>query len=80
MAQRGWGRRFLTCALAMVIGNAVIYLFGLPWLAAFVGPARAIPLGLLPFIPGDIIKLLLAAALLPVGWWGLKRWGLTEIP
>mgnify|MGYP000221124845 CR=1 FL=1 len=60
----------------MAIGNAVIYLFGLPWLAAFVGLDRVIHLGLLPFIPGDVVKLLLAAALLPGGWRLLALFGL----
>lgn len=74
LAQRGWDRRFITCALAMAIGNAVIYLFGLPWLVAFVGPVRTVPSGLFPFIPGDVIKILFAAALLPLGWRILARW------
>ena len=30
LAQRGWDRRPRTCALALAIGNLVIYLFGLP--------------------------------------------------
>jgi biotin transport system substrate-specific component len=68
LAERGWDRRFGTTALAMLAGNAVFYLFGLPWLARFVGPAQALPMGLFPFLPGDAIKLLLAAALLPAAW------------
>ncbi|MCS7252394.1 MAG: biotin transporter BioY, partial [Thermoflexus sp.] len=58
---------------AMLAGNAVIYLFGLPWLAlflgGFLGPKGAIALGLLPFIPGDLLKLALATLLLPSTWW-----------
>jgi biotin transport system substrate-specific component len=68
LVERGWDRRVATTALAMLAGNAVIYLFGLAWLAYFVGPAQAAPLGLYPFIIGDILKLGLAAALLPSGW------------
>lgn len=37
----------------MPVGEAVIYLLALPWLALHLGPARAVPLGPLPFIPGD---------------------------
>ncbi|MCS7251828.1 MAG: biotin transporter BioY, partial [Thermoflexus sp.] len=37
LAERGWDRRPLSTALAMLAGNAVIYLFGLPWLALFLG-------------------------------------------
>ena len=68
LAERGWDRRFGTTALAMLAGNAIFYLFGLPWLARFVGPAQTLPMGLYPFLPGDAIKLLLAAALLPAAW------------
>ncbi|MDW8185453.1 MAG: biotin transporter BioY [Anaerolineae bacterium] len=73
LAERGWDRRPLSTALAMLAGNAVIYLFGLPWLAlflgGFLGPKGAIALGLLPFIPGDLLKLALATLLLPSTWW-----------
>jgi biotin transport system substrate-specific component len=37
-------------------------------LAVLLGPERAITGGLLPFLPGDLLKLLLAMALLPTGW------------
>lgn len=68
LAERGWDRRFGPAVLAMLAGELVIYLIGLPWLARFVGPAQAVPLGLLPFLPGDTLKLLLAAAVLPSAW------------
>ncbi|HIQ00109.1 TPA: biotin transporter BioY [Candidatus Bipolaricaulota bacterium] len=73
LAQRGWDRKVWTTAVAMGVGNALIYAFGLPWLARFVGPERALPLGLAPFIPGDLVKLALAALALPAGWRFL-RW------
>jgi biotin transport system substrate-specific component len=69
LAERGWDRRYSTAFAAMLAGNAIIYLFGLPWLAVFVGAERALALGLVPFIPGDVAKLLVATALLP---WGRK--------
>ena len=68
LAERGWDRGILTAALAMLVGQAVIYAGGLSWLAQYVGPERAVPLGLLPFIPGDLLKLVIAALALPVGW------------
>jgi biotin transport system substrate-specific component len=68
LAARGWDRRFWRAAAAMLVGEVVIYLVGLPWLGAYVGMERAVPLGLLPFVPGDALKLLLAAALLPAAW------------
>ncbi|WP_376788780.1 biotin transporter BioY [Thermoflexus sp.] len=76
LAERGWDRRPLSTALAMLAGNVVIYLFGLPWLAmflgGFLGPKGALVLGLLPFIPGDLLKLFLATLLLP-SVWGVVR-------
>jgi biotin transporter BioY len=73
LAERGWDRRLGTCVLAMLAGEIAIYLVGLPWLAAFMGADRVLPLGLLPFVPGDAIKLLLASASLPVAWRFLGR-------
>lgn len=75
LAERGWDRRAGTALLAMLLGNGVIYAFGLPWLAVFVGMGRALPLGLYPFVAGDLVKLALAALLLPSGWRAL---GLKE--
>ena len=68
LAERGWDRTPWFTAAAMILGNLVIYLFGVIRLAAFVGADQAIPLGVLPFIPGDLIKIALASALLPAGW------------
>lgn len=68
LAERGWDRRPWSAAAAMAVGEALIYAGGLPWLALYVGAERALPLGLLPFVPGDLVKLALAAAALPAGW------------
>ena len=66
LAERGWDRRFGTTVLALLAGTATIYLFGAGWLGLQIGFGRAIALGVLPFIPGDLIKLALAASLLPL--------------
>ena len=68
LAQRGWDRRLGTTILAMTIGTAAIYLFGLLWLALFVGGERVLAEGLYPFLPGAVLKIVAAALLLPLGW------------
>ncbi len=68
LAEHGWDRHTVTAALAMVIGNAVIYACGVTWLSTYLGVEGAISAGLTPFIAGDVVKIALAAALLPAGW------------
>ncbi len=63
LADRGWDRHPGATFLALLLGNATIYLFGLPWLAVFVGPQAVFQAGLFPFIPGDLLKLFCAMAL-----------------
>lgn len=72
LAEKGWDRNVFTTALAMAAGSAAIYLFGAMWLSVFVG-GKAFSLGVVPFIPGDIVKIALAAALLPAGWKLLRK-------
>ncbi len=68
LASRGWDRRPLTMLLAMALGSVVIYTLGAGWLAHFVGASHALALGVAPYLPGDVLKALLAAGLLPLGW------------
>lgn len=75
LCEVGWDRKLHTAALAMLVGNVVIYLFGLPWLAHFVGIEKVLVAGLLPFVPGDLFKLILAASALPSGWQILEQIG-----
>jgi len=72
LAERGWDRRVWTTFLAMLFGNIGIYMSGLLWLFRFVGIEKLLPLGFYPFIPGDVLKLTMAAILLPTGWRLLK--------
>src|SRR5207253_98989 len=66
-AEHGWDRRFFTATAAMLIGSIVIIVCGCAWFALLTrtGVAAALRLTVVPFIPGDIIKILLAAAVLP---------------
>lgn len=71
LSERGWDRRVWSTALAMVLGMLVIYACGLAGLTRFVEGSKLLATGLLPFIPGDLVKVAIAAALLP------SVWGLT---
>jgi biotin transport system substrate-specific component len=69
LAEKGWDRRFSTTILAMLLGNATIYTVGLLWLVILTGMSRAVLMaGLYPFVVGDILKTMVAAAVLPGGW------------
>jgi biotin transport system substrate-specific component len=72
LAERGWGRPLLRLVLLMAIGHAVIFAFGLAWMAVLFGPAKAWVLGFVPFVLATILKTLLAAALVHAAW-GLVR-------
>ena len=75
LAELGWDRRFGGALAAMVIGEAVIFAFGVGWLkvALDVPLATALDYGLWPFLLGDALKIVLAAAVLPFGWWVVNR-------
>ena len=74
LAERGWDRNVVTTALAMLIGNVVMYIPGLLWLGTLFGWDKPIlAWGLTPFLLGDLLKLVLAAALLPLAWKLVRR-------
>lgn len=69
LGERGWDRKALTTAAAMVIGNLAIYACGLAWLGSSLGYGETLlQAGLLPFVPGDLFKIVLAAFMLPGAW------------
>ena len=68
LAQRGWDRKVWLTLFASIVGLICIFIFGLAWLALFVGADKVIALGLMPFIPGAIYKLALLSLTVPAGW------------
>jgi biotin transport system substrate-specific component len=70
LAERGLDRSFLTSIFAMLPGTVIIYALGVSWLAILlhIGLDKAFVLGMWPFIPGDLIKIVVAALLLPTAW------------
>ncbi len=71
LAERGFDRRYLTSVVAMGAGLAIIFACGVAWMAfgaPHVGLSTAIRTGLVPFIPADVLKIFLAATVLPAAW------------
>ena len=69
LAERGWDRSPLKTALAMVLGNVLIYVTGLLWLGTIVGWDKPVlAWGLTPFLAGDAVKIGAAAVLMPLVW------------
>jgi len=64
LSAQGWARGWWRCALTLTAGHAVLFAFGILWLAGLLGFERAIAAGLLPFIPGTVFKVALGVALL----------------
>ena len=74
-AEHGWDKRYPTAVAAMAIGSAIILLGGWVWYSILTNtsPLVSFQLAVLRFLPGDVIKIALAAAVLPTGWALLKR-------
>lgn len=75
LAERGWDRRLSSSIGAMLTGNVIVYLVGVPWLAVVLDTnlEKTLEYGLYPFVPGDIFKLYLAAGILPATWRLVER-------
>lgn len=73
LTERGWDKKHVTAAAAMLIGSTVILFSGWAWLARLIGAGEAFTVGVAPFIIGDFLKIALAAAVLPAGWKLLDR-------
>ena len=74
-AEYGWDKRYPTAVAAMAIGSSIILVVGMSWYALLTNTplVAAFKLAVLPFLPGDVIKIALAAAVLPTGWALLKK-------
>lgn len=75
LAERGWDRQVLLAAVAMLIGNVLLYVPGLIQLKLVTGGewAQVWAWGAGPFLLGDAVKLAIAALSLPAAWGLLKK-------
>jgi biotin transport system substrate-specific component len=72
-AEHGWDKRFWSAAAAMAVGSILILMSGWAVLSQFMTPRAAFFAGVTPFIAGDVVKIMLAAAVLPLGWKFFKK-------
>lgn len=77
LGERGWDRSMPLTFVAMFAGTSVIFVLGVAWLAVFLGSFEAaLTNGFTPFIVGALVKIALAAAVLPMVWMlALRRRG-----
>ncbi len=76
LAEQGWDRSAMGTALAMLIGNAIIYVPGVLYLGVLFGWDKPIvEWGFTPFILGDFVKLALAVTVMPLAWKALGKSG-----
>jgi biotin transport system substrate-specific component len=70
LSERRLDRTPWTALPLFIVGSAIVYAIGVPWLAisADMSIGKAIADGFVPFIPGDIVKAVAAGALLPAAW------------
>lgn len=71
LAQRGWDRRIPTALAMFCFGNIVIYAIGASWLNIYkdtFGQISVMWAGVYPFLPGDALKIVIAALVLPGAW------------
>ncbi|MDX8436135.1 biotin transporter BioY [Mesorhizobium abyssinicae] len=67
-ADRGWDRHPVKLFNAMLVGEVVMMAMGFAWLAMLIGAEKSWQFGVVPFIVGDLIKVALAASLVPAVW------------
>jgi biotin transport system substrate-specific component len=67
LAENGFDRSLWKVFTAMFLGDIILLSFGSIWLA-ILGMQNVLVIGFLIFIPGDIVKILIATLILPTGW------------
>jgi len=73
LGERGWDRSVLRTAVAMVLGQAIITLAGVAWLAILFNLPKAIEVGFKPFLAASLLKVALGIVLMPTIWKLLDR-------
>jgi len=77
-ADRGWDRNVVKLFGAMLVAEIAMLALGFAWLAVLMGVEGAWTFGVVPFIVPDLIKVALAACLVPAGWSALRGLGIAR--
>ncbi len=73
LAEKGFDRQRTSILITFFLGQAIIYLTGAIRLLEFFDMKQIFKLGVIPFLPGDVIKTLVAMLLLPSAWKLIQR-------
>jgi biotin transport system substrate-specific component len=68
LADKGYGRSMVSALALMLAGEVAIFALGVGWLSLLIGPGPAVAGGLVPFVPAEILKMVLGAAVLAAAW------------
>lgn len=74
-ADRGLDRNPVRLFAVMLVADAIMLAMGFAWLSTLIGAEKAWTFGVVPFIVPDLIKVALAAALVPAVWSLLPKRG-----
>ena len=80
MAERAWDRKFALALLGFIAASALPFVVGVPYMAWVLNSIMGLGLdfagimnaGLIPFIPGGVVKAAIAAGLIPLAWKGVR--------
>ncbi|RRD37929.1 biotin transporter BioY [Leptotrichia sp. OH3620_COT-345] len=72
-ADKGWTKSYSKLILVLFLAHFILYLFGLIQLSLFFPTKNVFIIGLVPFIPGDVIKMILMIGIFPTAWKFIKK-------
>ena len=64
-ANNGYSTSYIKSFISIILGSIIIFTFGVLYLGSIIGYSKALQLGLLPFIPSELFKIVLAVLLIP---------------
>ena len=65
LSEKGFSNTYLMSLISLLAGSFIIFFIGVGYLGLIIGYDKALSFGLLPFIPSEIFKIMLAVAIIP---------------